>query len=138
MVIASPRDDGPSDSGALYVYQYQPSTDAWVETKIKASDASGSDYLGKSLGISGNTIVAGSYKNSSWGGVYVYEYDPSDDTWAETYLIGSDSAIDDRFGNDFAVSGITILIGAEGDDDNGATSGSVYLYQYQPSTENWV
>ena len=43
-------------------------------------------------------------------------------------LLPNDGAADDRFGFSVAISGATTIIGALGNDDNGFTSGSAYLF----------
>ena len=46
-------------------------------------------------------------------------------------LLASDGASDDDFGKSVAISsdGMTALVGAHGDDDNGYNSGSAYVYR---------
>ncbi|MEE8156111.1 MAG: FG-GAP repeat protein [Phycisphaerales bacterium] len=43
-------------------------------------------------------------------------------------LLADDSAAGDLFGNSVAISGTIAIVGAYGDDDNGAASGSAYLF----------
>ncbi len=43
-------------------------------------------------------------------------------------LLPDDGAADDFFGSSVAISGATAIVGANGDDDNGNESGSVYLF----------
>jgi len=46
----------------------------------------------------------------------------------ETKLTASDGAVNDLFGISVAIAGDTIVVGAQGDDDNGTGSGSAYLF----------
>ena len=43
-------------------------------------------------------------------------------------LLPDDGAAEDEFGRSVAISGATAIVGAFGDDDNGDTSGSAYLF----------
>ena len=52
-------------------------------------------------------------------------------------FFASDGAADDRFGTSVATSGDFAIIGAHYDDDYGSTSGSVYVYKYNSTSDNW-
>jgi hypothetical protein len=54
----------------------------------------------------------------------------------ETKLRPSDGKADDQFGTSVAVSGAVAVVGAELDDDNGADSGSAYVYRHDG--ESWA
>jgi len=61
--------------------------------------------------------------------VYVFQFNPSDETFTQSKLTASDAAAGDWFGYSVCLFGDTALIGASGDDDNGKTnSGSVYVF----------
>jgi hypothetical protein len=47
----------------------------------------------------------------------------------ETRLLASDGAEEDAFGYSVSISGDTAVIGALGDDENGANTGSVYIFE---------
>ena len=134
-------DDNGSNSGSAYLYQYNPDTNAWDETKITASDGASPDNFGYSVAISGNNALVGAYldddNGSNSGSAYLYQYNPDTNAWDETKITAGDAAADDRFGNSVAISGNNVLVGAYQDDDNGADSGSAYLYQYNPDTNTW-
>lgn len=49
-------------------------------------------------------------------------------TLAETKILPGDSAASDFFGYSLAASGTVAVVGAYGDDDNGADSGSAYIF----------
>ena len=53
------------------------------------------------------------------------------DFFPEQKLTASDGAVADFFGESVAISGDTALVGAHGDDDNGSSSGSAYIYERQ-------
>ena len=61
------------------------------------------------------------------GSAYVFKL--NGDTWTEqAKLLASDGAAGDYFGFSVDIIGDTIVAGAYGDDDNGESSGSVYVY----------
>ena len=74
LIVGSSNDDGPSDSGAVYVYDL----DGTNEVKIKASDGQDSDFFGAWVAAGESKIVAGAYgdnvgSNSNQGSAYVYD-----------------------------------------------------------------
>jgi hypothetical protein len=52
-------------------------------------------------------------------------------------LRASDPAAGNFFGGSVALDGDVVAIGAVGHDENGSSSGSVYLYRYDPETLEW-
>jgi hypothetical protein len=66
-------------------------------------------------------------KDANSGSAYVYVR--SGGVWtAQQKLTANDGAVGDYFGRSASVSGDTLVVGAYGDDDNGANSGSAYVY----------
>jgi hypothetical protein len=107
---------------------------AWAQAaKLVAADAAAGDKFGISVSVSGSTIVVGADgdddKGSSSGAAYVFE--KSDDgAWAQAAkLVAADGAMNDEFGKSVSVSGSTIVVGAFQDDDDGADSGSAYVFE---------
>ena len=119
-------DDNGSNSGSVYVYDLANSNQ---ETKIIASDGDANDRFGVSLAVSENLLAVGAYldedNGSNSGSVYVYDLANSNQ---ETKIIASDGTDHDTFGQVIALSGNTLAVGVRNDDDNGASSGSVYIY----------
>jgi len=135
IVVGAYRDgDNGTDSGSAYIYRWDGNS--WVETKLISNDGEAGDYFGSSVAISsdGNTIVVGAYRDgdngTDSGSAYIYRWDGN--SWVETKLISNDGEAGDYFGSSVAISldGNTIVIGAYGDDDNGSSSGSTYLYNF--------
>ena len=124
-------DDGGSDSGAAYVYRYDPPSGDWIEqAKLTASDAAADDYFGISVSVSGDLAVIGADQDDdSSGSAYGYRYDSPSGKWIEeAKLTASDAARDDRLGASVSVSGDLAVIGAWGDDDAGRWTGSSNVY----------
>ncbi len=130
VVGAYQDDDNGSNSGSAYVYAR--SGGVWTEQqKLTASDGAAGDDFGYSVAISSDTLVVGAYQDddngSRSGSAYVYVRDAG--VWAEQQkLTASDGFLFDQFGSSVAISGDSIVIGADEDDDNGSDSGSAYVY----------
>jgi hypothetical protein len=124
VVVGAPYSDDPNNSGSVYVYNL----DGTGEQKITASDAADSDLFGFSVAINEDKVIVGAYGNddsgSASGSVYVYNLDGT----GEQKITASDGASNSRFGWSVAVSDTHIVVGANGDDDRGIYSGSVYVY----------
>ncbi len=123
-----------SSAGAAYVYQYDDSN--WVETKLKASDASSNDQYGRSVSISGNTVMVSSLYSgsSSYGAAYIYKNTGSD--WVETKLMASTPSSTDKYATSIDVDGNIAIVGAPEDGSIILSAGAAYIYENIGS--NWV
>lgn len=124
-VIGSTEDDENGDaSGCAYVFARANS--GWIQQqKLTASDGSESDYFGKSVGLSGDTIVIGAPHDdgnaTDCGSAYVFVR--RGDFWTEqTKLTIKEPAPFDYFGSDVSIRGNTIVVGARG-------RGSAYVFE---------
>ena len=129
-------DDNGVNSGSVYIFEWDGSS--WVETKLTASDGSADDWFGESVSIDGNRAIVGSALDDdngvNSGSVYIFEWDGS--SWVETKLTASDGTANDRYGFSASLSGDKVIVGAFLDDDNGSSSGSIYVYEWDGSS--WV
>ncbi len=99
--------------------------------KLLATDGAAGDKFGRSVSISGNTAVIGSYTDDDNGNDSgsAYVFTRSGTTWTQQVkLVPADGAADDRFGFSVSVSGDTIVIGADGDDTSGLQAGAAYVF----------
>ena len=135
LVVGAPRDDDKgSDSGAVYLFTLNSSSNTWGDQKkIVASDGAEYDWFGEAVAISGTGhLVVGARgdddKGSDSGAVYLYTLNSTSNTWGdEQKIVASDGAAYDRFGSEVAMSGTGhLVVGAMYDDDMGSDSGSVY------------
>ena len=132
-------DDKDIDSGSAYVFTKQ-ANGSYLETqKLLATDGAAGDNFGVSIALSGDslTIVVGAFSSgdegNSSGSAYIF-IKQTDGSYLQTQkLVAIDGATYDYFGFSVAVSGdgSTIVVGANGDDDKGASSGSVYIFTKQ-------
>jgi len=122
---------GNVGQGAAYVFERHGGS--WVETqKLFASDGFVFDVFGKSVAVSGSTIVAGAANRAA----YVFERQGG--RWIKTQkLTASDAAADDFFALSVAVSGSIIVVGAPFDDiGSNLSQGSAHVFERQDGS--WV
>ena len=141
------------DAGAAYIFERDSSGNWSVAQKIVASDRAAYDNFGKSVSISGNYIVVGSYLEdhdtsglnllTSAGSAYVFARD-SLGVWSEAQkLVASDRDAGDYFGYSVSVSGNQVVVGAYFEQEDAADSnsffaaGSSYIFEMD-SSGSWV
>ncbi len=159
---SSQADDGAEDSGAAYVFVRMAG--AWAQQAyLKASNADSRDGFGSSVAISGDVIVVGAAgesgagkganpssaaDNSKKASGAAYVFVRSNGAWSQdAYLKAPNTDMDDRFGAAVAVSGDTVVVGASGEDGDGAgvnpssqsdnsleDSGAVYVFERSKGT----
>ena len=134
VVVGAHQED--SRIGAAYVFRTVDGGATYVElAKLTASDRDLNDNFGICVAIDSGTVVVGAYADTHDGGLYAgsaYVFRTSDGgaTYGQvTKLMASDAAVLDYFGRSVAIDGDTIVIGADGDDDGGSQSGSVYVFR---------
>jgi FG-GAP repeat protein len=121
-----------STSGAAYVFVRSGAT--WTQqAKLTAADGGTDDELGISVALEGDTAVVGTtFHNDAVNGTHsgaAYVFVRGGTAWTQqAELQAADGAASDQFGISVAISGNTAVVGAYGDDDNGASSGSAYVF----------
>ncbi|MCH8153512.1 MAG: FG-GAP repeat protein, partial [Planctomycetes bacterium] len=131
-----------TEAGAAYIFRLVPFGEprsGWVEAqKLLASDGAGWNHFGHAIAMDGGIALIGAGghlhdDNSGTGSAYVFRYNGA--TWVEEQeLLASDGAWQDNFGTSVSISGDVAVIGAPLHDDNGANSGSAYIFRYDGST----
>jgi len=98
------------------------------ETKITASDGASNDLFGDAVAVGSGRIVVGARDDddSSANSGSAYIFDLGGTQLAK--IKASDPAQNGRFGSSAAVGSGRIVVGAYGDDDNGSSSGSAYIF----------
>jgi len=138
-VVGVIRDDDKvkgKDSGSAYVFKRSGSH--WnQQAKLTADDASEGDSFGWSIGLSGDTLVLGAPydddKGKNSGSVYVYTRTGS--TWSQQAKItAEDGSEGDLFGISIAISGDTILVGADLNEEKGFNAGAAYVFTRSENT----
>ena len=131
-------DDNGTGSGSAYIFSYNGAS--WIEQqKILASDGAASDIFGTSVDIHGDLAIVGASGNddlfSNSGSAYVFEYDGS--SWSEQQkIVPADVNTSSSVGVSASIGEDLLMIGARGDNDNGAASGAAYIYEFNGAS--WV
>ena len=126
-------DDLGNVSGSAYVFRYDGSS--WVqEQKLLPDDGAVADQFGRSVAISGDSVVVGSYADddngSDAGSAYVFRYDGTN--WIqEQKLLASDGMSGHNFGASAALVADVVVIGAP---HSYAGPGSAYVFRFDGST----
>ncbi len=112
------------------------------ESKLTAFDGAAFERFGTSVAISGDTVVVGAYvdddNGNNSGSAYIYERNARGKLVLVEKIVASDGAAGDHFGYSVAISGDTVVVGANLDDDNGSSSGSAYIFdRNEGGPDNW-
>ena len=130
LVGANGGDDNGGASGSAYIFSR--SGTSWSEqAKLTPGDGTTNDQFGVSVSISGDYAVVGSWfdddNGESSGSAYIFSR--SGTSWSEqAKLTPGDGTNSDLFGFSVSISEDYVLVGANGDDDNGGASGSAYIF----------
>jgi hypothetical protein len=155
-------DDSANYSGAAYVFVRSGVT--WSQQAyLKASNTGEGDRFGQSVAVSGDTVVIGAYfedsnatgvngnqeDNSTPDAGAAYVFVRSGATWTQqAYLKASNTGPGDGFGRSVAVSGDTVVVGANYEasaatgvnanqlDTGAPQSGSAYIVELCPADLN--
>ena len=101
------------------VYFFYRAGSEWVEKTKFSSSVPG---FGKSISISGSRAVVGANE-----GAYIYRLIGGN--WSyETMLTSGSGQSDDSFGSQVAIDGLTAIVGAPHDDENGDEAGAAYVF----------
>jgi len=126
--------DGSRDLGSAYVFERSATTWA-LQAKLAASDRASDDYFGRSVGVSGTTILVGAYgdnHSSLTDAGSAYLFDRCGGAWTEVaHLFASDAAGGDIFGEHVAVDGDWAVVGARRHEHAGGFSdaGAAYVFR---------
>ena len=127
--------------GTGVVYLFEKPIHGWSNTaysaKLTASDASTFDFFGKSVAISGNTVVASADRHDSNGltdNGAIYLFEKSLTGWRDMNQTAKLTSMDandlDHLGRQVDISGNIVVTGAHYDDNSkGTNAGALYLYE---------
>jgi len=123
--------DGLTDCGAAYLFDVADIYNPILVRKLTASDPEAYGYFGHSVAITEDTAVVGAVWGDNegladCGSAYLFDATTGEQLCK---LTASDGADYDQFGYSVAISGTTIVAGANQDDDSGSNSGSAYLFE---------
>jgi hypothetical protein len=136
----------PSDPENVRIYSYDTDSSTWSQMGSDIDGESADDKSGWSVSLSsdGLTVAIGAQGNdgngTNSGHVRIYSYDADSSTWSQ---MGSDidgESAEDESGSSVSLSsdGLTVAIGAQGNDGNGTNSGHVRIYSYDSDSSTWT
>ncbi len=138
-VIGASGKDKNAATGAGAAYVFTLSGGTWAQQQKLLPDISAADnFFGAAVALSGDTALIGSFgddigANPDQGSAVVFVRTGS--TWTKQQkLTTSDGAAGDMFGLSVALYADTAVIGATGDDINGADQGSAYIFSRSGAT----
>ncbi len=130
-VGAFARDDGASQSGAVYIFERD--TGVWTErAKINPSDPSADKRFGSAVSLDGGILLIGAPTDNGSGpdSGAAYAFEQVGGIWTERQKITpSDSSSGQLFGDAVDLDRGRAAIGAMFRDSLGANSGAVYLFE---------
>jgi hypothetical protein len=122
------------------VYIFEREGEIWTQqAELTSLGGSTEDSFGSSISIDENYAIVGAEhddgRGQNSGAAYIYKR--SGTNWSEqAKLIASDGTDGALFGNSVSIKGDYAVIGAKGDDENGANSGSAYIFKREGT--GWV
>ena len=136
VVGARNRDEDGSNSGSVYIYNFDGSL--WSdEQRVEAEDAEGGDRFGESVALDedgGRMVIGAPFSDddgSASGSAYVFTTGGMSGVSQQAKLTAADATGGDQFGIVVAITGDTVLVGAPEDDtDAGVNGGSVYVFTF--------
>ena len=136
---------GAAFGGNAVVFDYDEISLEWIEVAtLSGDDTVFGDQFGWRVDIEGDVAVVSARIVSSgsniWSGsgtAYVFRRDEIEDDWVQEKQLDSDED-EDNFGVDVTLSGSTIAIGADRDDELADDSGKVYVYRWDDELLDWI
>ncbi|MEO8959406.1 MAG: hypothetical protein ABI304_10720, partial [Rudaea sp.] len=133
-VDGNQSDNSAAEAGAAYVFVRDGAANWSQDAYLKASNTGAGDLFGKSVAISGDTVVIGASLEASnatgvngdqsddsasqAGAAYVFVRDAAANWAQRAYLKASNTDAGDMFGESVAVAGNTVVVGARAEDSN--------------------
>ncbi|MFO7544196.1 MAG: FG-GAP repeat protein [Trueperaceae bacterium] len=126
VVVAAKRDDYPEkDSGSVHVFR-GPSDDWASRVKLAPADGAAEQEFGHAVALDAGLLVVSTLVDP--GTVYLFEEGAGGD-WVEgsSFQVSGGS-----FGRSVGVSGRTVVVGADRDDELGLRAGAAYVFDLGP------
>ncbi len=108
------------------MYVFTKTANGWTQaTELTGADSVAGDNFGRSVAISGTTIVVGAPNHASYTG-RAYVFTNTANGWRQaTELRGADSVAGDNFGWSVAISGKSVVVGAV---SHASYAGEAYVF----------
>jgi hypothetical protein len=140
VVVSAVLDDGAAGVNQGSAYVFVRSGGVWTQQQeLLAQDAEFNDQFGSSVAISGETVAVGAVFDDVAPGVKqgsAYVFVRNGGVWTQQQkLVAPDAGAFDNFGISVAISGETLMVGANSDDGlAGSDQGSVYVFTAPTNT----
>ncbi len=129
-------DDNGTFSGSAYLFDVSDPTNPIQLFKLLPGDGAPNDEFGVSVAMSGDIALVGAWRDNDngleSGSAYLFDISDPANPVQITKFLPDDGAPNDGFGLSVAIGGLpgneVAIVGAFLDDDNGADSGSAYLF----------
>ena len=129
--------DNGDYSGSAYLFD---TTTGRQIAKLLPGDGAQNDSFGTSVAISAETAIVGALNHADngcmSGSAYFFDISDPKNPFQIAKLLPDDGAASDHFGISVAISDATAIVGASGNDDNGGSSGSAYLFETTTGRHN--
>lgn len=136
MVVGADQEDGGAgdtylSAGAAYVYMRSGAS--WTQVaQLTASNIQADHWFGRSVAISGDTIVVGASGNNGGAYIFIKPQGGWQNATEDAVLSASDAQANDQFGYSVAIFDDTIVVGARNEDggigDPLSDAGAAYVY----------
>ncbi len=137
------------ESGSVTIFERDGLTGQWIEGQlISHPDPQGINIFGETVSLSGNRLAVGAPWQPAGssgtifnaGSVFLYERDSNSGEWIlETSIANPEPQEWEEFGRSLSLDGDFLVVGIPLDDSaGGVDSGSVFLYQREAATGQWV
>ena len=133
---------GNGNPGYVRIYQWDGST--WQQQGADINGETGGDYSGSDVALSadGSIVAIGAPQNdgggSSAGNVRIYQWASSSWTQLGGDIDGESAGDVSGYAVALSADGLTLAIGATGNDGNGTNSGHVRVYTWDSNSTQWV
>ena len=118
-------DDNGNQSGSAYLFN---GADGTLLNKLTAPDGAAGDLFGMSVDLMFDTALVSAHgQQNNMGAAYLF--DASSGALLQKFT-APDGSAEDNFGQSVATFAGVSLVGAPGDDDQGTSSGSAYLFDH--------
>lgn len=126
-------------SGSVSLFEFDGSKWSFIET-ITPSDGKSEARFGRSISLFENSLLVGAVFDGmdcqKCGAAYVFQL--QDEKWIEQRLLPSNLKRGANFGSSVALFNDYAVVGAEGFDENGQSSGKAYLFKFDIESGKWL
>jgi len=133
IVGAYHENETADNAGAAYIFKRTEAGQFEQVNKLLASDGGDTALFGSSVSISGDYAIVGAWgennNGTNTGAAYIFKKNSTGQFEEVNKIIASDPTSGDVFGCAVSISGDYVIVGAYGDDEEGANAGAAYIFK---------